>query len=107
MIGGPSKSVIDSYPKIVADLNSIGLEANSSMAEVISYCRKSVVHSLNDAVIVLVDDSELLGSPLLAGAVRRFLNDKTEKLKLATERLKQIYHHIAFFCYGTVYQSLS
>ena len=62
-IGGPSESVIDSYPKIVADVSSIGVEANTSKTEVISYCTeswKSVVHSQKDVNIVPVDDSKLL-----------------------------------------------
>ena len=84
-IGGPSKSVIDTYQKIVADLS---LEVNTSMTEVISYhteSRKSVVHPPRDVRIVPVDDFELLGSPLFAGAVRRIFYVKTEKLKLTTE----------------------
>ena len=55
--------------------------------------------------IVPVDDSELHGSPLFAGADHRILNDKTEKLNLATERLMYIDRHIALFC-GTASQSL-
>ena len=109
-IGGPSESVIDPYPKIGADISSIGLEVNTSKTQVISYCaesRKSVTHSPKDVGRVPVDDSVLFGSPLFAGAVRRILNDKTEKLMLATERLMQIDRHIANFCYGTVSQSLS
>ena len=95
---GPFESVIDSYTKIVADLSSIGLEVNTSKAEVICYCSgKSVVHSLMYAGIVLVDDSELLRSTLFVGAVCRFLNGKIEKLKLATERLMQITRNIALF----------
>ena len=37
---------------------------------------KGVVHTLMNVKIVPVDDSELLGSPLIAGAVRRITNDK-------------------------------
>ena len=51
-----------------------------------------------DVGIVPVDDSELLGSPLFAGAVRRMLSDKSEKLKLANDRLIQIDRHIALSC---------
>ena len=107
MIGGPSESVIDSYPKIVADLSSIGLEVDTSKTEVISYhteSGKNVFHSLKDVKIVPVDDSELLGSPLFAGTLRRILNEKTEQLKLATGILMQIERHIVIFCCGTVSQ---
>ena len=93
MIGVPSKSVMDSYPNIIADLSCIGLEVNTSKIEVISYCTeslKSVVHSLNDVEIVPLDHPKLLGSPLIVGAVRRILDNKTKKLKLAAERLMQL-----------------
>ena len=66
--------------KFVADLSYICLEVNASKTEAISSCTeclKSVVHSLMDVMIVPADDSELLGSPLFAGAVRRITNDKT------------------------------
>ena len=81
-IDGSSKSNIDSYPKIVADLSSIGLEVNTSKTEVISTChycsktRKMVEHSPKDIKIVPVDESKLLGSHLFVGAFRRILNDK-------------------------------
>ena len=109
-MGGPSESVIEPYPKIVADHSSIGLDVNTSMTEVISYCTgnlKIVVHSLRDIGIVPVDDSEHLRSPLFAGAICCIINDETEKLKLATERLMQIVRHIALLGYGTVSQSVS
>ena len=99
-IVGPSESVNDSYPKIAVDLSSIGLEVNTSQTEFISYCtksRKSVVHSPKDLRIVPVGDSELLGAPLLVGAVSRIINDKAEKLIFETERLMQIDGHIALF----------
>ena len=57
-IGDPSESVIDSYPKTIADLSSIVQDVNTSMTEVISYCtdsRKSIVHSLKNAKMVTVD----------------------------------------------------
>ena len=109
-VGGPSKSIIDSYSKTIADLSFISLEVNTSKTEVISYCTesgKSVVHSPKDVKIVSVDHSEPIGSPTFVVTVRHILDDKTEKLKLATESLMQIDHHTALFCYGTVSQPLS
>ena len=75
------------------------------MTEVISYCtesRRSVVHSLHEAMIVPVDHSKLLGSPLLASEVSRFLSDRTEKLKLANDRLTNVtavlHHYMSLTC---------
>ena len=103
-LAGDVKTVLEDATKITNVLQSHGLEVNPSKSELFlinpeshnGTC-ESFNSIMNGIKIIQKSDLTLLGAPIFVEGIKPVLESKIKKLKLMSERLKEIDNHDAFF----------